>query len=152
MTRTVYPDLRERLFQVALTHFRQLGYTQASVSQITSETGVAKGTFFNHFPTKDHVLSEVLHRWTDEAMEQGARGLAGTDAIIAFTRSLSISVSADPRVGTALVTRISELPGVGMAGAHGVFRDEERMRGWTRGTSSTSSRRRFSRRNPPMER
>lgn len=47
---------RERLLQVSLRLFRENGFEQTKVIDITREAGVAKGTFFNYFPTKESVL------------------------------------------------------------------------------------------------
>jgi AcrR family transcriptional regulator len=55
-------DVRERLYAEALTLFRRDGFDAVPVSAICEATGVAKGTFFNHFPTKDHVLLEWYER------------------------------------------------------------------------------------------
>lgn len=55
-------DVRERLYRDALALFRRDGYDAVPVSAICQAAGVAKGTFFNHFPTKDHVLLEWYER------------------------------------------------------------------------------------------
>lgn len=55
-------DVRERLYVEALTLFRRGGYDAVPVTAICEAAGVAKGTFFNHFPTKDHVLLEWYER------------------------------------------------------------------------------------------
>ncbi len=47
---------RERLLNASLQLFREKGYEQTKVSDITRAAGVAKGTFFNYFPTKERVL------------------------------------------------------------------------------------------------
>jgi len=47
---------RERLLNASLELFREKGYEQTKVSEITRAAGVAKGTFFNYFPTKERVL------------------------------------------------------------------------------------------------
>jgi AcrR family transcriptional regulator len=47
---------RERLYEAALALFRSQGYEATTVDQITRRAGLAKGTFFNYFPTKDAVL------------------------------------------------------------------------------------------------
>ncbi|MGX6647324.1 TetR/AcrR family transcriptional regulator [Maricaulaceae bacterium MS644] len=57
----------ESLYQAGLTLFCAHGYDAVSVSQICAEAGVAKGTFFNHFPTKEHLLFEWYGRATEEA-------------------------------------------------------------------------------------
>lgn len=54
--------VRERLYTEALILFRRDGYDAVPVAAICEAAGVAKGTFFNHFPTKDHVLLEWYER------------------------------------------------------------------------------------------
>jgi AcrR family transcriptional regulator len=49
-------ELRERLFRAALTLFGKNGYAQTTVEDITEAADVGKGTFFNYFPTKEHIL------------------------------------------------------------------------------------------------
>ncbi len=49
-------DRRERLYEAALGLFRDQGYEATTVDQITKQANLAKGTFFNYFPTKDAVL------------------------------------------------------------------------------------------------
>lgn len=70
-------DTFNRVFEAALSEFRRVGVEKATVSEICRRAGVAKGTFFFHFPTKDHVLlarqqriSEAMaRRITDELGE-----------------------------------------------------------------------------------
>src|SRR5512139_454377 len=49
-------ERRERLYEAALALFRSQGYETTTVDQITRRAGLAKGTFFNYFQTKDAVL------------------------------------------------------------------------------------------------
>lgn len=49
-------ELREAVYQAALSLFRERGYSQTSVDDVVSAAGVAKGTFFNFFPTKLEVM------------------------------------------------------------------------------------------------
>ena len=58
-------QVREALYQAALEQFRSCGYEQTSIADICKAAGVAKGTFFNHFPTKAHILAD----WYDAAMQ-----------------------------------------------------------------------------------
>ena len=51
-------ETRERLFQAALDEFRREGVAGARIERIASAVGVVRGTFYFHFPTKDHVLHE----------------------------------------------------------------------------------------------
>src|SRR5881394_2406421 len=49
-------DIRERLFRAALDLFAQKGFAETTVEDITEAADVGKGTFFNYFPSKDHIL------------------------------------------------------------------------------------------------
>jgi AcrR family transcriptional regulator len=49
-------ELRAAIYAAAIAMFRKRGYDAASVDEIVAAAGVAKGTFFNFFPTKAHVL------------------------------------------------------------------------------------------------
>jgi AcrR family transcriptional regulator len=50
-------SIRERLFRSSLQLFAQRGYQKTTVEDITEAADVGKGTFFNYFPTKEHVLA-----------------------------------------------------------------------------------------------
>ena len=68
--------VRQALYEAALTQFRTAGYEDASVAAICKAAGVAKGTFFNHFPTKAHVLAA----WYEDAMQTAElQSSAGAD-------------------------------------------------------------------------
>ena len=47
---------RERLFRAAMKLFAERGFFETTVEDITEAADVGKGTFFNYFPTKEHVL------------------------------------------------------------------------------------------------
>ncbi len=49
-------ELRQRILRAALDLFARQGFFPTTVEQITEAADVAKGTFFNYFPTKEHVL------------------------------------------------------------------------------------------------
>lgn len=53
---------RERILGAAVAEFKQSGMAGAEVSEIVAAAGVAHGTFYFHFPTKEHVLLEVERR------------------------------------------------------------------------------------------
>lgn len=50
-------ELRDRIQKTALRLFRERGFDSTSVDEIVAAADVAKGTFFNFFPTKEAVLS-----------------------------------------------------------------------------------------------
>lgn len=52
-------ETRSRLFDAALAEFGRSGLAGADVATIATAAGVARGTFYFHFPTKEHVLVEL---------------------------------------------------------------------------------------------
>jgi AcrR family transcriptional regulator len=53
---------RERLLGAAIAEFKREGLAAADIATIVSAAGVAHGTFFFHFPTKEHVMFELEGR------------------------------------------------------------------------------------------
>ena len=49
-------ETRHRIFHAAIDLFRERGFEQTTVDDITEKADVAKGTFFNYFPRKEAVL------------------------------------------------------------------------------------------------
>jgi AcrR family transcriptional regulator len=52
-------ETARRIFVAALHLFRTQGYEQTTVEAITRAAGVAKGTFFTHFASKDALLDHI---------------------------------------------------------------------------------------------
>jgi AcrR family transcriptional regulator len=50
-------ETRHRIFHAAIDLFRERGFEQTTVDDITEKADVAKGTFFNYFPRKDTILA-----------------------------------------------------------------------------------------------
>ncbi len=59
---------RERILESALELFHEKGFDATTVKEITERANMAKGTFFNYFPTKESILGtlamERLHNIT----------------------------------------------------------------------------------------
>ncbi|MGH7897650.1 MAG: TetR/AcrR family transcriptional regulator [Candidatus Binatia bacterium] len=63
-------ETRDRIFAAALAEFRRVGVAAAEIENIVRAAEVARGTFYLHFPTKDHVLMELLRRQQHELGER----------------------------------------------------------------------------------
>jgi AcrR family transcriptional regulator len=50
-------ETRERIYRAALDLFAERGFMETTVEDITEAADVGKGTFFNYFPAKEHVLA-----------------------------------------------------------------------------------------------
>lgn len=64
---------RERLMGAAIAEFKRSGIAEADVGAIVAAAGVAHGTFFFHFPTKQHVLLELERREEERIAKQLGR-------------------------------------------------------------------------------
>jgi TetR/AcrR family transcriptional regulator, repressor for uid operon len=67
---------RERILTAAFTVLRETGLAGAEIRAIVAAAGVAHGTFFVHFPTKEHVLVELEQREETRMAGELARFLA----------------------------------------------------------------------------
>lgn len=52
--------IRAALFRAAMEVVGDVGYEQASISRITQRAGVAQGTFYNHFESRQDILDQLL--------------------------------------------------------------------------------------------
>jgi AcrR family transcriptional regulator len=89
-------ERRERLYEAALDLFREQGYDSTTVDQITRRAGLAKGTFFNYFPTKDAILRYLGSR---EVGRLGTSALGGANAAGSYVNKLRRFLGA---LGTSL--------------------------------------------------
>jgi TetR/AcrR family transcriptional regulator len=53
---------RARIVDLAMRHFAEHGYEAARVGDIATELGIAKGSIFQHFGTKDGLFFEVYKK------------------------------------------------------------------------------------------
>jgi AcrR family transcriptional regulator len=70
-------ETRLRLFRCALHLFAERGFPSVTVEDITEAADVGKGTFFNYFESKDHVLgvmAEVQLAKVREAISVSVKG------------------------------------------------------------------------------
>ena len=51
---------RQELIRIAYRLFVSRGYEQTSVDEIIEEAGIAKGTYYYHFQSKEQMLEEVI--------------------------------------------------------------------------------------------
>ncbi|MDU2067160.1 MAG: TetR/AcrR family transcriptional regulator [Sporomusaceae bacterium] len=61
------PEVRQiELIDAATELFCSNGYEKTMVADIVKQVGVAKGTFFYYFPTKEAILEAICTRWASE--------------------------------------------------------------------------------------
>jgi len=69
------PSVRGKLVEAALETFHARGFNGCSVQDIVDAAGVPKGSFYNHFKTKEALALEVLavYRAQSEELKSGAQ-------------------------------------------------------------------------------
>jgi AcrR family transcriptional regulator len=89
-------DIRERLFRSALHLFAQKGFAETTVEDITEAADVGKGTFFNYFPSKDHILLAFSDMQLAK-LEQSINGLVTSQQPLReFMRGLVLRMTEEP--------------------------------------------------------
>lgn len=58
-------SMREEIVEAALAQFHERGYNAAAVKDITDRAGVPKGSFYNHFASKEALAIVALQRYGD---------------------------------------------------------------------------------------
>jgi len=96
-------ETREKIFRAAMTLFADRSLANTTVEDITELADVGKGTFFNYFPTKEHVLSALAEIQLGNVAAALEDAQAGADPIAAILPRLARALSREPGRSAALV-------------------------------------------------
>lgn len=108
---------RERIMRVATDLFYRQGYRASGINEVIQKSGVAKATFYNHFPSKDDLGLAYLESVKEgelATVDQAIRSAQGPVA-----RFLSVIQSLEPWAlttdfrGCAFMNIASEIPDPG---------------------------------------
>ena len=66
---------RARVLDAAIVEFQRAGAHSADINAIVEAAGVARSTFYFHFPSREHVLLELIRRDEDYLAEELSRFL-----------------------------------------------------------------------------
>jgi len=89
-------ETRLRLFRCALQLFAQRGFPNVTVEEITEAADVGKGTFFNYFESKDHVLGVMAEIQRGKVREALARAESGSQTIQSVLHQLFLRAAEEP--------------------------------------------------------
>jgi len=59
-------EIKEQILDAAINLFKTKGYDKTSITEITKEVGIAKGTFYNYFDSK----KAILFIWAEDAVKK----------------------------------------------------------------------------------
>ncbi len=111
---SVFPDrrqrrsaeLRERLFRAALNLFAEKGFAETTVEDITNAADVGKGTFFNYFPSKDHILLAFGQMQLEKLQTSVEDAHRSNEPMPVFLRTLRARMTEEPSRNPAIVRAI----------------------------------------------
>ncbi len=61
-------EVRARILEAAAWHFEQDGFHETKIAAICDRADIAQKTFFNHFPSKQHLLREIARQSMGELL------------------------------------------------------------------------------------
>jgi AcrR family transcriptional regulator len=99
-------EFRERIFRAALDLFADKGFAKTTVEDITNAADIGKGTFFNYFPSKDHILiafSEMQIAKLEMAVQSARHS---SQPMPEFMRELSVKMTTEPARSPSVVRAI----------------------------------------------
>lgn len=87
-----HPRRREEILRAAARRFARQGFLATSVAEIIDDAGIAKGTFYHHFASKDELMRAIIElrvaELVDRAEELAAEpGLAPLEQLLAILGS-----------------------------------------------------------------
>jgi AcrR family transcriptional regulator len=101
---------RARVLDAAIVEFQRAGAQSADINAIVEAAGVARSTFYFHFPTKEHVLLELIRRDEDYLAEELSRFLnTRRDLPAVLTEIIRLVVALETRWGAALFRDVISL-------------------------------------------
>lgn len=104
-------DRRQRIVDVARLLAREGGYDAVQMRDVSARSGVALGTIYRHFPSKDHLLVSVMSAWTDELSTQlhqrPARGSSPTTQVTDVLLRACRSLEREPSLAAAVIRAMS---------------------------------------------
>jgi len=74
--RAVVVDKHEAILRSAIKVFAQKGYFNSKVADIAKEAGIADGTVYLYFKSKDEILHSIFDRAMEEFIAEGKREIA----------------------------------------------------------------------------
>jgi AcrR family transcriptional regulator len=93
---------RARILQAALNLLARQSFASTSVEQITDAADVGKGTFFNYFPTKEHVLAGFAGRQIGKIQEALEKTRQGGEPVREILFQLLVSLENEPGLNPEL--------------------------------------------------
>jgi AcrR family transcriptional regulator len=101
---------RARVLDAAIAEFRRSGTNSADINAIVETAGVSRSTFYFHFPTKEHVLLELLRQDEHRLGEELSRFLdAPHDLAAVLAEIIRLVLALESQWGAKLFREVTGL-------------------------------------------
>ena len=102
---------RQRVVSAALELGSKGGYDAVQMRDVASTAGVALGTIYRYFSSKDHLLAEALVEWVSDlgrrVHARPPKGRRTADRVVEVLRRATHAMETDPQLSEALVTALA---------------------------------------------
>ncbi|MGA5661741.1 TetR/AcrR family transcriptional regulator [Bacillus bombysepticus] len=93
-----YEERRKEILETAERLFLTKGFTKTTVNDILKEIGIAKGTFYHYFKSKEEVMDEIIMRIIKEDVTKAKRIVSNPD-IPVLDKLFKILMEQSPKSG-----------------------------------------------------
>lgn len=108
------PSKKSKLVETAGDLFYRQGYRATGVKQIIDEAGIAKGTFYSHFDSKEEIgvawLQSLNDQWNQAMREALVNAKSPRAKILSFFTMLEDWMETNNYRGCAFLNSLAELP------------------------------------------
>ena len=74
-------ETRRRILEAARNLFAKKGFASATTRDVADAAGIAAGTVFNYFPTKEALAMTIVAEALDEAAGEFSEGVRGDESL-----------------------------------------------------------------------
>src|SRR5690242_4180318 len=78
-SRPIITDKREAILRAAVKVFARKGYFNSKVADVAGEAGIADGTVYLYFKSKDEILHSIFNKAMEVFISESRRELAGLE-------------------------------------------------------------------------
>ncbi|HGH7181686.1 TPA: TetR/AcrR family transcriptional regulator [Bacillus luti] len=93
-----YEERRKEILETAERLFITKGYTKTTVNDILKEIGIAKGTFYHYFKSKEEVMDEIIMRIIKEDVAK-AKVIVSNSNIPVLEKLFRVLMEQSPKSG-----------------------------------------------------
>ncbi|HDR4734025.1 TPA: TetR/AcrR family transcriptional regulator [Bacillus cereus] len=93
-----YEERRKEILETAERLFLTKGYTKTTVNDILKEIGIAKGTFYHYFKSKEEVMDEIIMRVIKEDVAK-AKVIVSNPNIPVLEKLFRVLMEQSPKSG-----------------------------------------------------